>query len=143
LTTSVITLIISAVTVLVVMAITFAVVTPVVAVVGTIVVASVIVAVVAVIISSIPVVVATIGPAIAVITLIRSTVTIVEALNNIPVVVVAALGLLRVGRYSKGTLQLLAFLTVCLSSRWNWHWSSMTMLKSPSRKVDGIGGSAM
>jgi hypothetical protein len=30
-----------------------------------------------------------------------------------------------------------------LASRWNWHWSSMTMLKSPSRKVEGLGGSAM
>jgi hypothetical protein len=61
-----------------------------------------------VIITSIPVVVATIGPTVTVITSIRSTITVVEALVTVLVVVVAALGLLGVGGYSNGTLQLLA-----------------------------------
>jgi hypothetical protein len=30
---------------------------------------------------------------------------------------------------------------VCLASRWNWHWLSIMMLKSPSWKVEGRGGS--
>jgi hypothetical protein len=49
-----------------------------------------------------------IGPAIAVLTLIRSTVTIVKALATIHVVVVVAIGFVGVGWYSKGTFQLLA-----------------------------------
>jgi hypothetical protein len=105
---SIITPTISVVTVLVVMAITLAVVTPVIAVVSTIVVTPIIAAVVAAIITSIPIVFATIGPAVTVITSIRSTVMVVEALVTISVVVVAALGLLRLGGYSEGTLQLLA-----------------------------------
>jgi hypothetical protein len=105
---SIITPIISVVTVLVVMAITLAVVTPVIVVVSTIVVTPIIAAVVAAIITSIPVVFVTIGPAVMVITSIRSTVMVVEALVTISVVVVAALGLLRLGGYSEGTLQLLA-----------------------------------
>jgi hypothetical protein len=47
-----------------------------------------------------------IGPAITVITSIRSTVTVVKALATVPVVIVVALGLLGVGRYSKGMFQL-------------------------------------
>jgi hypothetical protein len=108
LATSVVASIVYAVTALVVVAINLAVITPVVAVVATIVVAFVIAVVVATIIASIPIIVATIGPAVAVITSIRSTVTFVEALINVLVVVVAALGLLGVGGYSKGTFQLLA-----------------------------------
>jgi hypothetical protein len=73
----------------------------------TAVVASVVTVVVAAIITSIPVVTATIGPAITVITSIRSTVMVVEALSVL-VVVVGALGLLGVEGYSKGTFQLLA-----------------------------------
>jgi hypothetical protein len=106
--TSVIAPVISAIITLVVTMIILAVVRPVVVVVATIVIASVVTAVVAVIITSIPVVIVTIGPAIPVITSIRSTVTVVEVLVTIPVVVVAALGLLGVRRDSKGTLQLLA-----------------------------------
>jgi hypothetical protein len=40
---------------------------------------------------------------------IRSAVPVVKALATVPVVVVVALGLLGIRRYSKGTLQLLAF----------------------------------
>jgi hypothetical protein len=71
-------------------------------------VSSIITAVVAVIITSILVVIATIGPAVTVITSIKSTITIVKALVTVSVVVVTALGLLGLERYSKGTLQLLA-----------------------------------
>jgi hypothetical protein len=106
--TSIIMPIISVVTALVITAITLAVVTHVIAVVATIVFALIIVAVVAMITTSILVVIATIGPAVTVITSIRSTVTVVEALVTVPVVVVAALGLLGLGGYSEGTLQLLA-----------------------------------
>jgi hypothetical protein len=49
-----------------------------------------------------------IGLAITVITSIRSTVTVVKALATVPVVIAVALGFLGVGRYSKGTFQLLA-----------------------------------
>jgi hypothetical protein len=87
---SIIAPILSAVNALVVTAITLAVVAPVV-------VASVIVVVVAVVISSIPVIIAAIGPAVTIMTLI-----------TVLVVVVAGLGLHGVGRYSKGTVQLLA-----------------------------------
>jgi hypothetical protein len=75
---------------------------PIVAVITTVVVASIIAAVVAAIITSIPIIIARIGPAIMVISLVRSTVTIVEALTTVTVVV--ALGLLG-GRWdSKGAL---------------------------------------
>jgi hypothetical protein len=80
----------------------------VVAVIATVVVTSVIAAVVVAIITSIPIVIVRIGPAVTVISSIRSTVTIVEALATVAVVVVVASGLLG-GRWdSKGTLQLLA-----------------------------------
>jgi hypothetical protein len=109
LVTSIITPIISAVITLVVTVITLAVVAPVITVVATVVVAHIITAVVAAIITSIPVLNAMIGPAVTVITSIRSTVTVVEALVTVPVVIVAALGLFELGGYSEGTLQLLAF----------------------------------
>jgi hypothetical protein len=109
LATSIITPIISAVITLVVTVITLAVVAPVITVVATVVVAHIITAVVAAIITSIPVLIAMIGPAVTVITSIRSTVTVVEALVTVPVVIVAALGLFELGGYSEGTLQLLAF----------------------------------
>jgi hypothetical protein len=102
LATSIITPIISAVTALVVTAITLVVVMPVVVVLATIIVSSVIAAV----ISSIRVIIAMIEPAVTVITSIRSMITVVEALVTVLVVVVAALGLLGVGGYSKGMLQL-------------------------------------
>jgi hypothetical protein len=78
------------------------VVTPVVAVITTVVVASVIAAVVVAIITSIPIIIARIGPVIMVISSIRSTVTIIEALTTVTVVV--ALGFLGGGRDSKGAL---------------------------------------
>jgi hypothetical protein len=87
---------------------TLAVITPVVAIVATIVVASIITVVVAAAITSIPVIVVTIGPAVTVITSIMSMVTVLEAMVTVLVVIVAALSLLGVGGYSKGTLQLLA-----------------------------------
>jgi hypothetical protein len=101
------TSIITSVIVMIIMAITSVVVTPVVVVIATVVVASVITALVAAIITSIPIVVARIGPAVTVISSIRSTVTIVEALITIAVVVVVAPGLFGGRRDSKGTLQLL------------------------------------
>jgi hypothetical protein len=88
--------------------ITPVVVSPVIAVIATIVVVPVIAAVVAAIITSIPIIVARIGPAITVISSIRSTVTVVEALAAVPVVVVVAPGPLGGRRDSKGALQLLA-----------------------------------
>jgi hypothetical protein len=100
LATSIITSVISLVVALVVMeiitTITSVVVTPVIA------------AVVASIVTSIPIVVARIGPAVTVISSIRSTVTIVKALTTVLVVVVVAPGLLGGRRDSKGALQLLA-----------------------------------
>jgi hypothetical protein len=112
LATSIITSIFSSVVALVVVAIittiTPVVVTPVVAVIATVVVTSVITAVVAAIITSIPIIIVRIKPVIMVISSIRSTVTIVEALTTVPVDVVAAPGLLGGRRESKGTLQLLA-----------------------------------
>jgi hypothetical protein len=87
---------------------TLAVITPVVAIVATIVVASIITVVVAAAITSIPVIVVMIGPAVTVITSIMSMVTVLEAMVTVLVVIVAALSLLGVGGYSKGTLQLLA-----------------------------------
>jgi Na+/serine symporter len=50
----------------------------------------------------------TIGSAVTVITSIRSKFTVVEALVTVLVIIVATLGLLGLGGYSKGTLQLLA-----------------------------------
>jgi predicted RND superfamily exporter protein len=47
----------------------------------------------------------TIGPAVAVVTWMRSTVTIIEALVTILVIVIAALGLLGLEGHSEGTLQ--------------------------------------
>jgi hypothetical protein len=108
LATLVIAPVISVIIALVVTAIILAVVTPVVTVIATIVIVSVLAAIVATIITSIPVVIATIGPAILVITLIRSTVMVVEALVTVPVVVVVALGLLGGRQDPEGTLQLLA-----------------------------------
>jgi hypothetical protein len=108
LATSIIAFIVSPVNTLVVAVIIPAVVMPVVMVVATVIVASVIAAIVAEIIMSIPVIVAMIWPAITVIMSIRSTITIVKAMATVLVVVVLALGLLGVGRYSKGTFHLLA-----------------------------------
>jgi hypothetical protein len=72
------------------------------------VIAVVVMPVIAVVVTSIPIVVARIGPAITVISSIRSTVTTVEALTTVPVVVVVAFGLLGGRQDSKGALQLLA-----------------------------------
>jgi hypothetical protein len=112
LVTSIIMTVVSSVVVMIIMAIittiAFVVIAPIVAVVATVVVTSVIAVVVAVIIASIPIVIARIGPAVTVISSIRSTVTIVEALATVTVVVAVASGLLG-GRWdSKGMLQLLA-----------------------------------
>jgi hypothetical protein len=105
---TIITSVTSLVIVLVVVAITTTispvVVTHVVAVIVTVVVAPI----VAVIIASIPVIVARIGPAITVVSSIRSTVKVVETLATVPVVVVVAPGPLGGRRDSKGALQLLA-----------------------------------
>jgi hypothetical protein len=108
LATSIITSVVSSVTVTIIMTITFVVVAPVIAVITTVVVAPIIAVVVAAIITSIPIVIARIGHAIAVISSIWSTVTIIEALTTVPVVVVVASGLLGGRRDSKGALQLLA-----------------------------------
>jgi hypothetical protein len=112
LVSSIITSVISSVVALVVVAIittiTFVVVTPVVAVIATVVVTSVIAVIVAVIITSIPVIIARIGPAITVILSTRSTITVVETLATVLVVVVVAPGPLGGGRDSKGALQMLA-----------------------------------
>jgi hypothetical protein len=67
----------------------------------------------------IPVIIAMVWSAVAVITLIRSTVTVVITVVTVLVVVVVALGLLGFRGYSKSTLQLFALLMVCLASRWN------------------------
>jgi hypothetical protein len=108
LATSIIKSVISSMVVTINMAIittiTSVVVAPIVAVIATVVVAPVIAAV----ITSIPNVIARIGPVIAVISSIRSTVMIVETLTTIQVVVVVASGLLGGRRDSKGALQLLA-----------------------------------
>jgi hypothetical protein len=96
LATSMIASIISSVVALFVVAIittiTPMVVTPVVAVIEAVIVAPVIAAIVAAIIMSIPVIVARIGPDITVISMIRSTVTVVETLATISIIVVAAPG---------------------------------------------------
>jgi hypothetical protein len=107
LTTTVIAPVIPAIIALVVTTIILAVVAPVVAVIVTIVIMFVIAVVVAAIITSIPIIIATVGPTIMRITSIGSTITVVEALVTVPIVVVAALGLLRGRRDPKGTLQLL------------------------------------
>jgi hypothetical protein len=108
LATSIITSIISLVVVTIIMAIitTIApvVVTPVVAVIATVVIASIIAA----IISSIPIIIARIEPTITVISSVRSTVMIFEALTTVLVVVVVASGLFGGRRDSKDALQLLA-----------------------------------
>jgi hypothetical protein len=109
---SIITPVVSSVVVMIIMAIitsiTSVVVALVVAVIATVVITSVVAAVVTAIITSIPIVIAWIGPAVKVISSIRSTVMIVEALATIAVVIAVASGLLG-GRWdSKGTLQLLA-----------------------------------
>jgi hypothetical protein len=101
---SIIMSVVSSVVVMIIMAI----ITTVVAVIATVVVTPVVAAVVAAVIMSIPIVIARIGPAITVISSIRSTVMIVEALTTVPVVVVVASGLLGGRRDSKGALQLLA-----------------------------------
>jgi hypothetical protein len=82
-------------------------VTPFIAVIATVVVASIVAAIVTVIITSIPIIIAGIGPAVTVISSIRSTVMIVEALTTIAIIVAVASGLLGGRRNSKGTLQLL------------------------------------
>jgi hypothetical protein len=106
--TSIISSVLALVVVLIIMPITPMVVMPVVAVIAMVVVASVIAVVVATIVTSFPIIVARIGPAITVISSIRSTVMIVEALTTVLVVVVVAPRLLG-GRWdSKGALQLLA-----------------------------------
>jgi Tfp pilus assembly protein PilV len=56
-----------------------------------------------------------------IITSIRSTVMVVEALITILVVVVAALGLLGVGGTPRARFSYSHSLMVCLASLWNWH----------------------
>jgi hypothetical protein len=112
LATSIIMSVVSSVVVMIIMdiitTITSVVVAPVVVVVVTVVIAPVIAAVVAAVITSIPIAIARIGPANTVISSIRSTVTIVEALTTVSVVVVVASGIVGGRRDSKGELQLLA-----------------------------------
>jgi hypothetical protein len=73
-----------------------------------VVIVPVIAAIIAAIITSIPIIIARIGPAITTISSIRSTVTVVEALATVPIVVVVAPGPLGGRRDSQGALQLLA-----------------------------------
>jgi hypothetical protein len=101
-------LVVTLVIVAIVTTITPVFVTPVVADIATVVVTLVIAAVVATIITSIPVIVAKIGHAITVISSIRLTVTVVETLATVPVVVVVAPRPLGCRQDSKGVLQLLA-----------------------------------
>jgi hypothetical protein len=112
LTMSIIMSVVSSIVVTIIMAIittiTSVVVAPIVAVIATVVVKPVITAVVAVVITSIPIIVVRIGPAITVISSIRLTVTTVEALTTVPVVVVVASSRLGGRRDPKGALQLLA-----------------------------------
>jgi hypothetical protein len=105
---SIIASVVALVIVTIITMITLVVVTPIIAVIATVVVASVIAVVVAAIITLIPVIVARIGPAVTVISSIRSTIMVVEALATVPVVVVVAPGLLGGRRDSKGALQLFA-----------------------------------
>jgi hypothetical protein len=102
LATSVVMSVVAVIIMTIVATITPVVVTPVAAVVATVVVTSVIAVVVTVIITSVPIIIARIGPTIKVISSIRSTVTIVEALTTVAVVL--ALGLLGGRRDSKGAL---------------------------------------
>jgi hypothetical protein len=104
----VVSLVIVTIIVVIITAIASVVIASVVAVVATVVVTSVIAAVFAVIITLIPIVIAKIGLAVTVISSIRSTATIVEALDTVAVVVAIASGLLGGRWYSKGALQLLA-----------------------------------
>jgi hypothetical protein len=106
--TPVVSLVIVTIIVVIITAIASVVIASVVAVVATVVVTSVIAAVFAVIITLIPIVIAKIGLAVTVISSIRSTATIVEALDTVAVVVAIASGLLGGRWYSKGALQLLA-----------------------------------
>jgi hypothetical protein len=103
-TTLIITSVVALVIVAIITMITPVVVSPVIAVIAMVVVASVIAAVVAVIIRSIPVIVAGIGPAVTVISSIRLTITVVETLATVPVIVVVAPGPLGGRRDSKGAL---------------------------------------
>jgi hypothetical protein len=104
LATSVISSVVVTIIMEIITMITLVVITPVVAVIVMVVVTSFIAAVVAVIITSIPIIIARIGPAITVISSIRSTVMIVEALTTVAVVVAVAPGLLGCRRDSKGAL---------------------------------------
>jgi hypothetical protein len=108
LATSVITSVTPVIVALVVTTIILAILTSIIAVIAMIVATSVVAAIIAMIITSIPVIIAMIGPAITVITSIRSAVTIVVALVTVPVIVVAAFVLFRGRRDPQGTLQLLA-----------------------------------
>jgi hypothetical protein len=109
LATSIITPIIAAIVALVVTAVVTSVVAVVfMMIVVPVVVTFVIAAVVAAIITSIPIVIETVWSAVAVITSIRSTVTVVIMADAVLVVVIVALGLRGFKGYSKGTLQLFA-----------------------------------
>jgi hypothetical protein len=88
--------------------ITPVVVTLVVAVITMVVVTPAIAAIVAAVIMSVPIIITRIGPAITVISSIRSTVAIIEALTTVAVVVAVAPDLFGGRRDSKGTLYLLA-----------------------------------
>jgi hypothetical protein len=106
--TSVVSSVVVTITMAIITMITSVVAAPIVAVIATVVVASVITVVVVAIITLIPIIIARIGPVVTVISSIRSTVTIVEALATVAVVVAVAYGLLGCRWDSKGTLQLLA-----------------------------------
>jgi hypothetical protein len=109
LATSIITPIIAAIVALVVTAVVTSVVAVVfMMIVVPVVVTFVIAAVVAAIITSIPIVIETVWSAVAVITSIRSTVTVVIMADAVLVVVIVALGLRGFKGYSKGMLQLFA-----------------------------------
>jgi hypothetical protein len=105
---SVISLVVALVVVAITTMITPVIVTPVIAVIAMVAIASVIAVVVAAIITSIPVIIARIGPAVTVISSIRSAVMVVETLATVSAVIVVAPGLLGGRRYSKGALQLFA-----------------------------------
>jgi hypothetical protein len=93
------------------------------------------------IITAILIAVATVRSSVVVVTSIWSTVVVVLA----QLLFWSSLLLLLVFLVSRGTprahYSCSHSLMVCLASQWNWYWSSMTMLKSPSRKVEGLGGS--
>jgi hypothetical protein len=106
--TPIVSMVVPAIIMVIITTIAYVVIALVVSVVATVVVTSVVAAVVVAIVMSIAIVIARIGLAVTVISSIRSTVTIVEALGTVTVVVAVASGLLG-GRWdSKGTLQLLA-----------------------------------